>query len=304
MAFAAGANGTIVGLGAPTHVTNPVFDPKLPGSWLVDLSHVDLSRVKSGKEWVELDSDLLPSPFTPKGERPEGPAWYATPTVAYAAELGYDVAPTEAYVRWDNGRYLDGWYNRLRDAYIATMADLGVDRRPDAGRLPHCHGRLPQQRPRTRDRRLRDQGDGEGRHRQAAREAARRGLEARPALARPGPADMAPGHPCRGHLQDPYQHAPQDAQARRVHRPVPGRGPVRLRRLRRRRPQPARLPALPGRQAAARAASGSASRPGWSSTRAPRACCGAKGYARNHGPDLNLARFIKDGSIIQTDTGE
>ncbi|MEU2228524.1 hypothetical protein ABZ575_36725, partial [Streptomyces sp. NPDC018347] len=33
----------------------------------------------------------------------------------------------EAYVRHENGRYLDGWYQRLRDAYLATMADLGVD---------------------------------------------------------------------------------------------------------------------------------------------------------------------------------
>ncbi|QYX83573.1 telomere-associated protein Tap [Streptomyces akebiae] len=127
MAFAAGANGLIVGLGAPTHVERPRFDPKLPGSWLVDLSHVDLSRVKVAKDkWVELDGDLLPSPFTPKGERPEGPAWYATPTVAYAVELGYDVHPVEAWVRPDNGRYLDSWYQRLRDAYLATMADLGV----------------------------------------------------------------------------------------------------------------------------------------------------------------------------------
>ncbi|WP_432190352.1 telomere-associated protein Tap [Streptomyces sp. Tue6028] len=126
MAFAAGANGLTVGLGAPTHLNKPVFDPKLPGSWLVDLSHVDLSRVKAGKEWVELDGSLLPSPFTPKGERPTGPAWYATPTVAYAVELGYEVRPVEAWVRRDNGRYLDGWYNRLRDAYLATMADLGV----------------------------------------------------------------------------------------------------------------------------------------------------------------------------------
>ncbi|MFD8453551.1 telomere-associated protein Tap [Streptomyces coelicoflavus] len=127
MAFAAGANGLAVGLGAPTHVRKPVFDPKLPGSWLVDLSHVDLSRVKAGKDtWVDLDGGLLPSPFTPKGERPTGPAWYATPTVAYAVELGYDVRPVEAWVRHDNGRYLDGWYNRLRDAYLATMADLGV----------------------------------------------------------------------------------------------------------------------------------------------------------------------------------
>ncbi|MFF9593880.1 telomere-associated protein Tap [Streptomyces sp. NPDC014646] len=127
MAFAAGANGLPVGLGAPTHVKAPVFDPKLPGSWLVDLSHVDLSRVKAGKEWVELDSSLLPSPFTPKGDRPTGPAWYATPTVAYAVELGYEVRPAEAWVRYDNGRYLDGWYNRLRDAYLATMADLDVN---------------------------------------------------------------------------------------------------------------------------------------------------------------------------------
>ncbi|MFI5867233.1 telomere-associated protein Tap [Streptomyces sp. NPDC051546] len=127
MAFAAGANGLNVGLGEATHVKNPVFDPKLPGSWLVDLSHVDLSRVKVGKQWVELKGDLLPSPFTPKGQRPEGPAWYATPSVAYAAELGYDVTPTEAYVRYDSGRYLDGWYLRLRDAYLATMADLGVE---------------------------------------------------------------------------------------------------------------------------------------------------------------------------------
>ncbi|MFJ8871531.1 telomere-associated protein Tap [Streptomyces sp. NPDC102473] len=127
MAFAAGANGLPVGLGAPTYVRNPAFDPKLPGSWLVDLAHVDLSRVRIGKDkWVELDASLLPSPFTPKGDRPEGPAWYATPTVAYAQELGYEVRPLEAYVRYENGRYLDGWYNRLRDAYLATMADLGV----------------------------------------------------------------------------------------------------------------------------------------------------------------------------------
>ncbi|MER7720038.1 helix-turn-helix transcriptional regulator [Streptomyces flaveolus] len=128
MALAAGANGLTVGLGAPTRVKAPVFDPKLPGSWLVDLSHVDLSRVKVGKDsWAELDASLVPSPFTPKGERPTGPAWYATPTLAYAVELGYEVRPVEAYVRYDNGRYLDGWYSRLRDAYLATMADLGVD---------------------------------------------------------------------------------------------------------------------------------------------------------------------------------
>ncbi|MGW4729323.1 telomere-associated protein Tap [Streptomyces shenzhenensis] len=142
MAFAAGANGLIVGLGAPTHVKAPVFDAKLPGSWLVDLSHVDLSRVKIAKDtWADLDGAMLPSPFTPKGDRPEGPAWYATPTVAYAQELGYEVRPVEAWVRHDNGRYLDGWYNRLRDAYLATMADLGVTADlPPAGFLAAMHG--------------------------------------------------------------------------------------------------------------------------------------------------------------------
>ncbi|WP_331746033.1 telomere-associated protein Tap [Streptomyces sp. NBC_00872] len=113
MAFAAAANRLTVGLGGPTRVTNPLFDPKLPGSWLVDLSHIELD-------------ERLPSPFTAKGTRPEGPAWYATPTVAYAAELGYQVRPTEAYVRYEHGSYLDAWYQRLRDAYMATMADLGV----------------------------------------------------------------------------------------------------------------------------------------------------------------------------------
>ncbi|MFD7552594.1 telomere-associated protein Tap [Streptomyces sp. NPDC059816] len=127
LAFGAAANGAVVGLDVPPeHVTGPVFDPAVPGSWLVDLSHVDLSRVKVGKQWCDLEGGLLPNPFTPTGERPEGSAWYATPTVAYAVELGYDVTPIEAWVRPRSGRYLDSWYKRLRDAYVTTMADLGV----------------------------------------------------------------------------------------------------------------------------------------------------------------------------------
>ncbi|MFF3034823.1 telomere-associated protein Tap [Streptomyces rubiginosohelvolus] len=127
LAFGAAANGAVVGLDAPPeHVTGPVFDPAVPGSWLVDLSHVDLSRVKVAKQWRDLEGGLLPSPFTPTGEHPEGPAWYATPTVAYAVELGYDVTPAEAWVRPRSGRFLDGWYKRLRDAYVTTMADLKV----------------------------------------------------------------------------------------------------------------------------------------------------------------------------------
>ncbi|MFF7411866.1 telomere-associated protein Tap [Streptomyces lydicus] len=113
MAFAAAANRLNVGLGPATHVRAPAFDPKLPGSWLVDLSHLDLDP-------------RLPSPFTPRGDRPEGPGWYSTSTVAYALELGARVRPVEAYVRHEHGAYLDPWYARLRDAYLETMADLGV----------------------------------------------------------------------------------------------------------------------------------------------------------------------------------
>ncbi|MER6075391.1 helix-turn-helix transcriptional regulator [Streptomyces sp. NPDC001817] len=140
MAFAAAANGLTVGLNGPTHLTgNPRFDPALPGSWLVDLSHVDLSRVEVGGR--TLDADRLPSPFTPRGDRPEGPAWYATPTVAYAVELGFEVAPIEAYVRTRTGRYLDPWYKRLRDAYIATMADLGVSTALEGEEFLHAMAR-------------------------------------------------------------------------------------------------------------------------------------------------------------------
>ncbi|MEV6028099.1 helix-turn-helix domain-containing protein [Streptomyces sp. NPDC052036] len=127
LAFGAAANGAVVGLATPpVHITHPAFDPTLPGAWLVDLSHVDLSHVLVGKRWRQLEGTLLPSPFTPTGERPRGPAWYATPTVAYAVELGYEVAPIEAWVRREKGRFLDGWYKRLRNAYVDTMGDLGV----------------------------------------------------------------------------------------------------------------------------------------------------------------------------------
>ncbi|WP_412079673.1 telomere-associated protein Tap (plasmid) [Streptomyces xanthophaeus] len=113
MAFAAAANRLTVGLGPAVHTTAPRFDPKTPGCWLADLSGLSLDP-------------RLPSPFTPHGKAPAGPAWYATPTLAYAQELGHEVRPAEAWLRPDNGPYLDAWYTRLRDAYLATMADLGV----------------------------------------------------------------------------------------------------------------------------------------------------------------------------------
>jgi transcriptional regulator with XRE-family HTH domain len=112
-AFLAAASRLTVGLGPAVHVKAPRFDKRTPGAWLVDLSGLDLDP-------------RLPSPFTHTGERPTGPAWYATPTVAYAEELGHHAEPVEAWLRPEAGPYLDPWYKQLRDAYMATMADLGV----------------------------------------------------------------------------------------------------------------------------------------------------------------------------------
>ncbi|MFE5867028.1 telomere-associated protein Tap [Streptomyces roseifaciens] len=112
-AFLAAAARLTVGLSGPEHFVNPPFNPKIPGSWLVDFSHIELDP-------------RLPSPFTPTGERPTGPAWYQTHTVAYAQELGWNVAPIEAYLRRETGAYLDPWHDRLKTAYIDTLADLGV----------------------------------------------------------------------------------------------------------------------------------------------------------------------------------
>ncbi|MGW8487444.1 telomere-associated protein Tap [Streptomyces sp. NPDC055886] len=114
-AFLAAASRLTVGLSAPDHVRAPAFNAKIPGSWLVDLSHIELDP-------------RLPSPFTPDGTRPTGPAWYQTNTVAYAQELEHDVHPVEAYLRRETGAYLDPWHDRLKNAYVDTLADLGVTR--------------------------------------------------------------------------------------------------------------------------------------------------------------------------------
>ncbi|MGW3745809.1 telomere-associated protein Tap [Streptomyces sp. NPDC005146] len=118
-AFLAAANRLIVGLNAPVHVKAPAFDKKTPGSWLVDLSGIQLDP-------------RMPNPFTPHGVRPHGPAWYTTPTVAYAQELidtyhlPVTLRPLEAWIRTESGPYLDPWYKHLSEAYKATMADLGI----------------------------------------------------------------------------------------------------------------------------------------------------------------------------------
>ncbi|MEV7189685.1 helix-turn-helix domain-containing protein [Kitasatospora sp. NPDC093102] len=113
MAFLAAAGRLTLPLGPPVHELNPVFDKRIPGSWLADLSHIETDP-------------LLPSPFTADGSRPTGPAWYSTVKVAYAVELGARVQPTEGWLRHEHGPYLDPWHKRIREAYLDTMAALGV----------------------------------------------------------------------------------------------------------------------------------------------------------------------------------
>lgn len=103
ISFAAAADALVIGLHGPIHLPgNPKFDPAMPGSWLVRLSRAGLSRGQVGGRTV--DGDRLPAPFTPKGHTPDGPAWYATPTLAYAQELAFAVAPIESYLRTQDVR--------------------------------------------------------------------------------------------------------------------------------------------------------------------------------------------------------
>ncbi|QPK50229.1 type II toxin-antitoxin system prevent-host-death family antitoxin [Streptomyces gardneri] len=148
MAFFAACNATPMGTCAPYEVTRPRFDKKVPGAWLEDLSGIDTDP-------------LMPSPFTPDGVRPSGPAWYETHTIALATELGHTPHPSLAYLRpndkqaaamgitahpdryderrpdagpvpaFGNGPYLKGWYEHLLPAYMETMTALGAVTRDD-----------------------------------------------------------------------------------------------------------------------------------------------------------------------------
>ncbi|GAA3078537.1 helix-turn-helix transcriptional regulator [Streptomyces olivoverticillatus] len=190
-AFLAAAPRLMVGLGEPTHVTHPAFDKKIPGSWLVDLSHLELDP-------------RLPSPFTPHGERPTGPAWYTTLTVAYAQELGARVEPVEAYLRYESGAYLDPWHERLKEAYVATLADLGVTKDLEDAAFLQAMEQHKNGRSGSRMRAVSDQVDGQGRHRQAQGAPAGQGVTATasggpPWTGRPGGRTSGPrSSPRRG----------------------------------------------------------------------------------------------------------
>ncbi|MFI1205600.1 DnaB-like helicase C-terminal domain-containing protein [Streptomyces sp. NPDC020883] len=139
VAFGAASNGTVIGTCAPYFLEHAPFNPKIPGCWLYDLSGVPVD-------------ERLPSPFTPTGKHPTGPAWYETHTIELAVELGFVPGPTKAYLRpndrqakalgiaphpvaegdknppppFGNGPYLRPWYEHLNRGYLETMAALGV----------------------------------------------------------------------------------------------------------------------------------------------------------------------------------
>ncbi len=129
MAFAAGANGLNVGLGEATHVKNPGVRPE--AARLVAGRPLPRGPVP-GEGWqgqvggAGRLAAALPVHAEGRAPRPARPGTRRPPWRTPRSSATR-CAPIEAWVRYDNGRYLDGWYNRLRDAYLATMADLGVD---------------------------------------------------------------------------------------------------------------------------------------------------------------------------------
>ncbi|MFJ9427982.1 hypothetical protein [Streptomyces sp. NPDC101249] len=111
--------------GPLVHTDSPVFDGKAAGLWLCDLTGLATEAE-------------LPHPATFTGLAPEGPGWYATPTVDYMArEYGFDVATIgEAYVSTHTAPILREWLAAIRTAYKGAMATLGlVDGMDDAAFL-------------------------------------------------------------------------------------------------------------------------------------------------------------------------
>ncbi|MDX2683685.1 hypothetical protein [Streptomyces soliscabiei] len=104
-----------VPVGEMVHTTAPVWDGQTAGLW-----RCDFSALATEPE--------LPHPATPDGKTPDGPRWYATPTVAYMAKTyAFDVATiSEAYVATSTAQLLRQWAPRIRDAYKRCMAVLGL----------------------------------------------------------------------------------------------------------------------------------------------------------------------------------
>lgn len=107
----AGSNEIRVIDGPPHLVHHPPFDPKRPGSWLVDLS------------------DVPSHPMLPPAFAGTGLAWHTTPAVAYAAlRVGTaQLQPVQGWLRpGQTGPYLAPWYDHLRLARLTVLERLGI----------------------------------------------------------------------------------------------------------------------------------------------------------------------------------
>ncbi|MFG2825170.1 hypothetical protein ACGFX4_37810 [Kitasatospora sp. NPDC048365] len=121
----AASSDTRLPVAQPRHFNNPAFDRKRAGRWLVDLSGFP-------------HDERMPVPFTADGRPCDGPDWYPTAAVAYAAQR-IEVRPLEGWLCPDGGKpYLVPWYERLRDAQIAVLQRTGVstEHRRDAAPEP------------------------------------------------------------------------------------------------------------------------------------------------------------------------
>jgi hypothetical protein len=103
--YLAACSSAELGFGAAVHAKAPVFDPKRPGYWRALIK--DAGR------------GAAPRPYLCDGK----PYWYTTPMVELALELGATVKIREAWTYPEHHRWLAPWYEHLRDARTALMAD-------------------------------------------------------------------------------------------------------------------------------------------------------------------------------------
>lgn len=125
----AGSNEIRVADGPAHHVHHPPFDPKRPGSWLVDLSAMP-------------QHPRLPPAFASTGL-----AWHTTPAVAYAAlRMGpAQLQPLQGWLRrGPTSPYLAPWYDHLRLARLAVLERLGITATLDVPDLLAALADLPQ----------------------------------------------------------------------------------------------------------------------------------------------------------------
>jgi hypothetical protein len=117
--YVAAAGLVSVGTGDPVHAESPEFDPALPGYWRL--------------EPPDPANRFLPDLFDPTGRNAadgrRGARWFATPTLALAAELDetLTIAPSEGWLYREHSRFYEPWAARIRDARAELKASPDPD---------------------------------------------------------------------------------------------------------------------------------------------------------------------------------